>query len=267
VRSGECPGASHFTGDPIGEPIPEGQGGGSATDGDNDGTADPWNFYDATHAAARYLVRNGVKDDQRRAILAYNNSQDYASDVLRIAGDYRQAVEDLVVEPGSNVASGPCPVQPQGGTTPMNEARSTPATNGMANAIIGCFGRGDGISCYSPRLPAALFEHPRGRACDMMMTGGGMPSGGEQDRGRAMAEWVAANARNLNVLYVIWYDRSWNSSEGYKPWSQWGPYNADCSGAGVNPISCNHYNHVHVSVKLMPGDPAWARCTHDRCSE
>lgn len=90
-------------------------------------------------------------------------------------------------------------------------------------------------------------------------------AGGDRAWGRALAEWVAANAEALNVLYVIWWDRSWNPTDGNIPWEQWRNYET-CKNPCTDPYT-GHYNHVHVSVKLMPGDPGSAHCSHRGCSE
>ncbi|MGM9924835.1 MAG: peptidoglycan DD-metalloendopeptidase family protein, partial [Bacillus sp. (in: firmicutes)] len=63
--------------------------GGYGTDGDGDGKADPWNLVDATHSAARYLAANGAADgDLRRAVFAYNHSEEYVNKVLGYANQY-----------------------------------------------------------------------------------------------------------------------------------------------------------------------------------
>ena len=61
-------------------------------DANGDGTADPHNFYDAVHAAARYLCANGagVADTLRNAVLAYNQADWYADEVLALAERYAQ---------------------------------------------------------------------------------------------------------------------------------------------------------------------------------
>lgn len=149
-----------------------------------------------------------------------------------------------------------CPVAaPSGSTAPIRDARLTGATRAMANAVISCFGRGgEHIGCYDARRGnGGKYEHPRGRACDFMITGyRETAEGDDRARGQAMAEWVVDHADELNVLYVIWYRRIWTAGEDAAgiPWGQWDRYN------GPNP----HTDHVHVSVKLLPGDPSWAQC-------
>ncbi len=51
---------------------PAADGHGYATDGDGDGIADPWDVYDAVHAAARYLVDLHAAGDPLAAARAYN---------------------------------------------------------------------------------------------------------------------------------------------------------------------------------------------------
>jgi len=81
--------------DVAGPPTPDGLG--YATDGDHDGTADPWSTYDAVHAAARYLVDLGGRDDPRLAAKSYNagpNNPDptageaYATRAVDLIGHY-----------------------------------------------------------------------------------------------------------------------------------------------------------------------------------
>lgn len=70
-----------------------------ASDGDNDGKADVQNLYDASLAAARYLCSGGLnlRDPSQvmTAILRYNNSTAYASNVLGWAGAYATGVEPV----------------------------------------------------------------------------------------------------------------------------------------------------------------------------
>lgn len=67
-----------------------------AADGNGDGTASPFNLYDATLAAARYLCRasSGLAGDDglRRAYFAYNHSEAYVDTVLGWARRYERAV-------------------------------------------------------------------------------------------------------------------------------------------------------------------------------
>ena len=63
-----------------------------ATDGNGDGKADPQNLYDAALTTAKYLCSEGINmrtdDGQTRAILRYNQSYEYVSDVRGYARNY-----------------------------------------------------------------------------------------------------------------------------------------------------------------------------------
>jgi hypothetical protein len=126
----------------------------------------------------------------------------------------------------------------------------------------GCTIRPDpstGNGCVTPRLlhliqqaDAAGFpkpgcyriddhgEHPKGRACDWMMTSGDEATGAQKARGDAMAAWAVANADRLGIAYVIWFRMIWTKAEG------WHAYNNPWDGDGP---SGWHTNHVHVSVR------------------
>jgi hypothetical protein len=95
------------------------------------------------------------------------------------------------------------------------------------------------VSCY--RSAEDGGEHPRGRACDWAAASkgfGGVASGGDKDYGDRLANFYIANAKSLNVLYVIWFKRIWQTATG-----SWKTYGGQCG----NP-SCDHTNHVHLSV-------------------
>jgi len=83
-----------------------------AIDADGDGTTDPFNINDAALAAANYLCVAGgdLRSDagQRRAVLAYNHSDEYVAEVLALARAYANGipVADL---PIVGDTSGPVP--------------------------------------------------------------------------------------------------------------------------------------------------------------
>lgn len=82
-------------------PTPDGQG--YATDGDDDGDADPWSWPDAAHSAARYLSANDVQNDPRGAVWAYNHSDTYVDEVLALAETYRNPPDNATAGPGQMV--------------------------------------------------------------------------------------------------------------------------------------------------------------------
>jgi membrane-bound lytic murein transglycosylase B len=79
-----------------------------ASDGDGDGKADVQNIFDASLAAARYLCSGGLNlrssSQVLTAILRYNNSMAYASNVLGWAAAYATGVVPVDLPPitGSN---------------------------------------------------------------------------------------------------------------------------------------------------------------------
>jgi hypothetical protein len=83
-------------------------------------------------------------------------------------------------------------------------------------------------------------EHPLGRACDFAASVGGFGGsavGGDRAYGDQLAGWFLANADQVAILYVIWFDRIWMPSTG------WRAYNGDGTPSG------NHENHVHMSIQ------------------
>jgi hypothetical protein len=77
-----------------------------------------------------------------------------------------------------------------------------------------------------------LYDHPKGLALDFMITG--LPNG--RATGDALAAFVQANAKTLNVTYVIWYRRIWSVARAGEGWR---PYVGDS----------DHTDHVHVSFE------------------
>ena len=263
-----------------------------ATDGSGDGVADPWNWFDATHSAARKLTlyreelraKGAAYDTDEFMIAAYNagvgGSTSNGSNIANIPNKAyldkvlaeRDRIQEATAALGFTAGGTACPVvTPRGPTKALNPGHVTPATAAMANNTVGCFGNEYSVGCYSPR--DGTYEHPRGRACDFMITAGGdMPDTARRVHGTAMAEWHMNNAANFNLLYVIWYGKIWSvDRDGTpKPWSQWRTYTTDgrsCSSPSACGVTAGHYDHVHVSVKLMPGDPGYAHCPHSSCSE
>lgn len=65
--------------------------GGYGIDGDRDGLADPYNLTDALYSAANYLAQNGAATGElKRAILEYNQSEEYVEDVLFYYNKYEE---------------------------------------------------------------------------------------------------------------------------------------------------------------------------------
>jgi hypothetical protein len=65
-------------------------------DANGDGTADPYNPYDAICSAARYLRASGWENDPRGAIFAYNHADWYVDEVLLYARQYGRLPDGLI---------------------------------------------------------------------------------------------------------------------------------------------------------------------------
>lgn len=94
------------------------------------------------------------------------------------------------------------------------------------------------VHCYRPQDSG---EHPKGRACDFAAdkTGfGGVATGASKDYGNKLANFFIHNSSNLGVLYVIWFERIWLPSSGWKAYTR-----------GNGDPSSDHTNHVHLSVR------------------
>ncbi|MDC0769467.1 lytic transglycosylase domain-containing protein [Streptomyces sp. HD] len=112
-------------------------------DGNGDGESNPNNIYDAALAAAHYLCRNGwdlsTQDDLDRAILSYNNSQDYLNLVLTWLEYYRKGTHAIPDGTGTlpsgrsddSAGASPTPTTPTTPTTPAKPtAPSSPRPGG-----------------------------------------------------------------------------------------------------------------------------------------
>ena len=113
----------------------------------------------------------------------------------------------------------------------------TPRMREVRNEIDSRFGPFPAIGCYRPGSDG---EHPLGRACDFMLSSGGvMPTGANIQKGYDIAAWAQANASRLGIMYIIYRQRIWDvrmASSGWVPMENRGS------------ITANHYDHVHISV-------------------
>jgi len=113
----------------------------------------------------------------------------------------------------------------------------TPRMRQVKDAIDRRFGPFSSIGCYRP---GGDGEHPLGRACDFMLsTGGVVPTAANVRRGYQIAAWAQANASRLGIMYIIYRQRLWDirmASSGWVPMADRGS------------ITANHFDHVHISV-------------------
>lgn len=98
------------------------------------------------------------------------------------------------------------------------------------------------MSCWDAHVWNPSSDHPRGRACDLMVGGDGRTVPTARAEGDRIANWTVTTASNTGVKYVIWYGQIWKARTG-----QWAPYN----GGGIydpSDATGGHYDHVHVSI-------------------
>jgi hypothetical protein len=112
----------------------------------------------------------------------------------------------------------------------------TPRMHEVRDEVDRRFGPFSAIGCYRPGSDG---EHPLGRACDFMLsTGGVMPAAASVQKGYDIAAWAQANASRLGIMYIIYRQRIWDVR---MPSSGWVPMENRGS------ITANHYDHVHIS--------------------
>jgi len=113
----------------------------------------------------------------------------------------------------------------------------TPRMREVRDEVDRRFGPFSAIGCYRPGSDG---EHPLGRACDFMLsTGGVMPAAASIQLGYDIAAWAQANASRLGIMYIIYRQRIWDVRMGSSGW-------VPMENRGS--ITANHYDHVHISV-------------------
>ncbi len=90
------------------------------------------------------------------------------------------------------------------------------------------------VTFYGVR-PDSIPDHPSGKALDIMLPN--YRSNGAM--GKAIADWVRANAKELNVEYIIYNQRIWNVKRSREGWRYMASRGSD---------TANHKDHVHVTV-------------------
>lgn len=132
-------------------------------DGDGDGRKDIMNPADAIPAAARYLKASGAPGDIRKAVFAYNHSNDYVNDVLARARRYGSG--DFATSADNNAAED-CTTSGGGG--------GAPATLGNLNGSLG-----ERIVGYASKWLGTVYQfgggNPRGPTVGANSRGDGKP--------------------------------------------------------------------------------------------
>jgi hypothetical protein len=98
------------------------------------------------------------------------------------------------------------------------------------------------MTCWDAHVWNPTSDHPKGRACDVMVGTDSRRSAPARAKGDQIANWAVKTAGQTGVRYVIWYGKIWSARRG-----TWIPYD----GGGVySPTDATggHYDHVHVSL-------------------
>ncbi|GAA3754698.1 hypothetical protein HDA32_004291 [Spinactinospora alkalitolerans] len=100
-----------------------------------------------------------------------------------------------------------------------------------------------GVGCYRSQEDGG--EHPRGRACDYMVSANGaLPSADLKAGSDAAAQWMIDNHEELGIYYIMWDHHIWNPSRD--PVGDWDDVKRWVKDRGGNTV--NHLDHIHVSV-------------------
>ena len=103
--------------------------------------------------------------------------------------------------------------------------------------------------CWNRHAWNPSSDHPRGKACDFMVTQPGtFAQGTERDHGWEVADWLRANAGALQVKYLIWQGRYWDPSVRDDP-GEWGIRYTGDGIYDVGSATGGHFDHVHASFR------------------
>jgi hypothetical protein len=195
-------------------------------------SGDPQQMLDG-NATVEYIARQRSAREQelRRLVVAGGRAGQTArakvAELRRlVAGvvSQRRTVERLMAK-----------FQPQSPT--IGGDRITPRMRQVRDQVDRRFGPFPAIGCYRPESSG---EHPLGRACDFMLSSGGvLPSGAGVQRGYAIAAWAQANASRLGIMYIIYRQRIWDVRMASSGW---------VAMPDRGSITANHFDHVHISV-------------------
>ena len=183
-------------------------------------------------ATIEYLARQRDAREQQLQQLTDAGKQAEQAAKAKVAG-LRQMVATLVGQQ-QRIKRLLAQFHPQ---SPVIGDNITPRMREVRDEVDRRFGPFSAIGCYRPGNDG---EHPLGRACDFMLSSGGvMPTASSIQLGYGIAAWAQANASRLGIMYIIYRQRIWDvrmASSGWVPMENRGS------------ITANHYDHVHISV-------------------
>jgi peptidoglycan DL-endopeptidase CwlO len=187
-------------------------------------------------AQAKAAIDAAIREQQKQVnVMARRKAQ--AENALKAAN----AGQDVSSPGGSSAGSTSVPKFSGGDGCTVNDPTSSGCiTPRLLNAMRQAQKAGftHYVHCYRPQ---ASGEHPKGRACDFAADKdgfGGVATGASKDYGNRLANFFIHNSSSLGVLYVIWFERIWLPSSGWKAYTR-----------GNGDPSSDHTNHVHLSVR------------------
>ena len=227
---------------------------GVLTTGSSDGFLDGMTLLSAVATHETNMVRQllDTRDESNATKAAIEAEIGAQQDALAAMEANKQKAEQALWQVGGGQATGgflaassvvavAAPRNANGTWSPESRSVYEPATRGyitarLAHAKQEAWNAGfhGSVGCYRPAEDGG--QHPRGRACDFMVTSGGAAYGADRTYGNSLAAFFLFNAQRLGVLYIIWYRQIWLPSSGWRTYY-------GCCGA-----SPEHTNHVHLSV-------------------
>ena len=168
-----------------------------------------------TYGAGKHLA---YMDDARAAVAALS-----AGGVIPAGWD-----------PAAGCEPGVIPAGMPPGVCPAPEARLTAETIRACRVVVQAFGP---MTVLGWGTRGNATEHDDGRALDFMTYA-------DQAKGQAIANYLQANAAELDVLYLVWRQQIWSvarADEGWRAMEDRGSPTA------------NHMDHVHVSLEPPSG--------------
>ena len=183
-------------------------------------------------ATLQYVA--GQRSAREKALGQFMASEQHAEQAARArVGELRRLVAALAGQRRA-VAALMAKFQPE---SPVVGANITPRMLQVKNEVDRRFGPFVSIGCFRAE---ASGEHPLGRACDFMLSSGGvMPTAAKVQLGYQITAWAQANASRLGIMYMIYRQKIWDirmASAGWVPMADRGS------------ITANHFDHVHISV-------------------
>jgi len=183
-------------------------------------------------ATLQYVA--GQRSAREKALGQFMASEQQAEQAARArVGELRRLVAALAGQRRA-VAALMAKFQPE---SPVVGANITPRMLQVKNEVDRRFGPFVSIGCFRAE---ASGEHPLGRACDFMLSSGGvMPTAAKVQLGYQITAWAQANASRLGIMYMIYRQKIWDirmASAGWVPMADRGS------------ITANHFDHVHISV-------------------